>query len=88
MAPEKAAKQDWKDRATEAFWKYLDALERDLPPEAKVDEIEQTMLVHYQKMMRETFQALSDRELSPSNTRETADCLHVRSEGCWRNGHR
>jgi hypothetical protein len=34
MTNEKLAKQDWKDRATEAFRKYLDALERDLPPEA------------------------------------------------------
>ncbi len=65
MDNEKVTKQDWKERATEAFRKYLGALERDLPPEANVAEIEQSMLAHYQKMMQETFQALADRELSP-----------------------
>jgi hypothetical protein len=44
MDNETAVKQDWKERATEAFRKYLDALERDLPPEANVAEIERTML--------------------------------------------
>lgn len=62
MDNEMAAKQDWKERATEAFGKYLDALERDLPPEASIAEIEQTMLKHYQKMMSETLQILADAQ--------------------------
>ncbi len=73
MVNEKVAKQDWKERATEAFRKYLDALERDLPPGANIAEIEQTMLKHYQKMMSETFQVLADAQepSSPEDKRST-----------------
>jgi hypothetical protein len=73
MDNDKVARQDWKERATEAFGKYLDALERDLPPEANIAEIEQTMLRHYQKMMSETFQILADaQEPSPPEHKRSA----------------
>jgi hydrogenase maturation factor HypF (carbamoyltransferase family) len=73
MDNDKVAKRDWKERATAAFRKYLDALERDLPPEANIAEIEQTMLKHYQKMMSETFQILADaQEPSPPKHQRSA----------------
>lgn len=58
--------QDWKEKATEAFGKYLDAVEDDLAEDAGVAEIETAMLAHYQEMMSETMQALADSQgLSP-----------------------
>ncbi len=73
MVNDKVAKRDWKEQATEAFGKYLDALERDLPPEANIAEIEQVMLKHYQKMMSETFQILADaKEPSPPEHKRSA----------------
>ena len=58
--------QDWKERATQAFGKYLEAVEDDLSEDAGVVEIEAAMLTHYQAMMSETMQALADSQgLSP-----------------------
>lgn len=57
--------QDWKVKAEAAFKKYLAAVERDLPPEAGVSEVEAVMSEHYQQMMSETLQALVDREPFP-----------------------
>lgn len=54
--------EDWKERASGAFKKYLDALERDLPPGADIVDIEEAMLKHYREMMSETFQALTDHQ--------------------------
>ena len=63
---------DWKERAKEAFGRYLEALERDLPKDAGVAEIETAMLAHYQAMMSETMQALADsRSFSPRATKRT-----------------
>ena len=57
---------DWKERATQAFSKYLEAVEADLSEDAGVVEIEAVMLTHYQEMMSETMQALADSQgLSP-----------------------
>lgn len=63
-------KEDWKQKAHEAFDKYLDALETDLAPESSVAEIERSMLAHYQEMMSETMQLLVERQelFPPSNT--------------------
>ncbi len=57
--------EDWKERATQAFGKYLEAVERDLPEDAGVVEVETAMLEHYQAMMSETMQALADSRISP-----------------------
>lgn len=54
--------QAWKAKATQAYGNYLNALERDLPPDASIVDIEAAMLEHYQEMMSETFQALADRQ--------------------------
>jgi hypothetical protein len=59
-------KEEWKEQAMAAYSKYLDALERDLPPQSTIAEIEEAMLKHYRKMMSETMQILANRqELSP-----------------------
>ena len=65
--------QDWKERAKEAFGRYLEALERDLPEDAGVAEVETAMLAHYQAMMSETMQALADSQrLSPPKSKGSA----------------
>ena len=65
--------QNWKEKATEAFGRYLAAVEGDLNDAAGVVEIEAAMLAHYQAMMSETMQALADSQgLSPrARTNET-----------------
>ena len=65
--------QNWKEKATEAFSRYLAAVEGDLNDRAGVVEIEAAMLAHYQAMMSETMQALVDSQgLSPrARTNET-----------------
>ena len=58
--------ENWKEKATEAFGRYLAALEEDLTEDAGVVEIETAMLKHYREMMSETMQALADSQrLSP-----------------------
>lgn len=57
--------QQWKEEARESFEIYLDALERDLPAESSIAEIEQTMLEHHRKMMSETMQSLIKRRAFP-----------------------
>ncbi|MEM4846920.1 MAG: hypothetical protein QW794_04085 [Thermosphaera sp.] len=58
--------ENWKEQALAVYSKYLDALERDLPPESTIAEIEEAMVKHYRKMMSETMQILVNRqELSP-----------------------
>lgn len=59
---------NWKEKATDAFGRYLEAVEDDLAEDAGVVEIEATMLKHYQEMMSETMQALADSQgLSPQS---------------------
>ncbi len=58
--------KEWKEKALEAYSKYLDALERDLPPQSSIGKIEKAMLKHYPEMMSQTMQLLADhQELSP-----------------------
>ncbi len=36
--------KNWKEQAMAAYGKYLEALERDLPPESTIAEIEEAIL--------------------------------------------
>jgi hypothetical protein len=57
--------KNWKEQAMAAYGKYLEALERDLPPESTIAEIEEAMFKHYRKMMSETMQLLAERQELP-----------------------
>ncbi|MDE0528307.1 MAG: hypothetical protein OXH85_06420 [Truepera sp.] len=63
--PEESVLGRWKERAHQAFGRYLEALEQDLPADSSIAEIEQAMLKHYRAMMSETLQLLAQRQELP-----------------------
>ena len=55
----------WKERAHQAFGRYLEALEQDLPADSSIACSISAMLKHYRAMMSETLQLLAQRQELP-----------------------
>ena len=56
---------DWEEKAQAAFDRYLEALKRDLGPNANFAEMERAIMKHSPDIMRTTLESLANSEDFP-----------------------